>query len=259
MRQQHLSYWETVWKQFKRHRLGCLALMVVSLFVIAGIYAPLLASNKPLVVQFEGYWYFPLFRYLFYSGFFSKRLDLFYNLFMFTFPLFIGVWIGLKSHPQKRVNAFIALVVLQFGLFVYLILFPPRDPTFSPDLIQLRRQEMIERRDYLSHGSLLTPPPLSNWSNELLQMTPYRRLNLVLKYQQQKLQHLKQQKYEKPYLIAIGGTEAGVNPFPTAWNLIYQREKTEMAQLAEDNEAAKEKYLKNKQTLMLSEEICKGL
>ena len=86
MQTQHPTYWQIVWKQFRKHRLGTAALIVIFLFVLVGIYAPLLASSKPLVVEYQGSWYFPLFRYLFYPGFFTKRLDIFYNLLMFTFP-----------------------------------------------------------------------------------------------------------------------------------------------------------------------------
>ena len=46
-----------------------------------------LASSKPFVVEYDGEWFFPLFRYLFYRGFFfTKRLDIFFNLLIFTFP-----------------------------------------------------------------------------------------------------------------------------------------------------------------------------
>ena len=83
------SYWRLIWDQFMKKRLGMLGLIVASIFCIAGIYAPFLASSKPLVVQYDGQWYFPLFRYLFYTGFFTKRLDIFFNLLIFTFPLFV--------------------------------------------------------------------------------------------------------------------------------------------------------------------------
>ena len=74
MQTQHPTYWQAVWKQFRKHRLGVAALIVVFLFILVGIYAPLLASSKPLFVEFQGNWYFPLFRYLFYPGFFTKTI-----------------------------------------------------------------------------------------------------------------------------------------------------------------------------------------
>jgi peptide/nickel transport system permease protein len=256
MAQRHLTYWQTVWRQFERHKLGVAALVIVALFVLVGIYAPLLASSKPLMVRFEGHWFFPLFRYLFFPGFFSKRLDIFYNLLMFTFPLFITAWIGLKNWPQLRNKALLCIGLLQMGLFIYLILFPFQDPAFSPELLQLRQREMIARRDYLNTEPLFNPPLLSSWEEELNHMTPYGRLNLVLKYQRQKQQHLKLQQFEKGYLAQAERKGRQGSIFPTLWNLTYQNERNEIQNLKEANEAMKERYQKNKQVLTTSEELC---
>ena len=84
------QYWNKVWKQFCQHRLGLIALIVVGIYCLVGIYAPLLASSKPLMVRFDGQWFFPLFRYLFYTGFYTKPIDIFFNLMMLTFPLFLA-------------------------------------------------------------------------------------------------------------------------------------------------------------------------
>lgn len=97
MKSSNQTYWQIVWKQFSRRWLGVAGLVAIFLFIIAGIYAPLLASSKPLFVEFQGKWYFPLFRYLFYPQFFTKGLDIFYNLMMFTFPLFLCAWIFLAA------------------------------------------------------------------------------------------------------------------------------------------------------------------
>ncbi|MFV0339975.1 MAG: ABC transporter permease, partial [Parachlamydiaceae bacterium] len=69
--------------------MGSIGAFVVVLFILAAIYAPFLASSKPIAVQYDGAWYFPLFRYLFYQGFYSKPLDLFFNVLMFLFPFFL--------------------------------------------------------------------------------------------------------------------------------------------------------------------------
>jgi peptide/nickel transport system permease protein len=87
------SYSLTVWRQLRRSPLGLLGIAVLALFVVIAIYAPILASSKPLVVNYDGIWYFPLWRYLFYSGFYTKYLDLFFNLMMFTMPLaLLATW-----------------------------------------------------------------------------------------------------------------------------------------------------------------------
>ena len=122
------TYWQTVWRQFCKHRLGVAALIVVILFILMGIYAPLLASSKPLVVEYQGSWYFPLFRYLFYPEFFTKRLDVFYNLLMFTFPLFIVTWVLLRCTSKWLPRALGAVVILHCILFLYLFFDPPKNP-----------------------------------------------------------------------------------------------------------------------------------
>lgn len=37
----HPTYWQVVWDQFRQHRLGVFALIIVLLFILVGIYAPL--------------------------------------------------------------------------------------------------------------------------------------------------------------------------------------------------------------------------
>src|SRR5262245_55053284 len=92
-------YWKMIWKQFKKHPLGLLGLIVVLIFCLIGVYAPFLASSKPLVVKYEGQWFFPLFRYLFYSGFYTKKLDIFFNLLIFTLPATLAALWLFKRDP----------------------------------------------------------------------------------------------------------------------------------------------------------------
>lgn len=80
------SFYQQIWKNFKKRPLGLFALFIVLLFCLMGIYAPFLASSKPIVVSYKGDWYFPLFRYLFFTGFYTKLLDIFFNLLIFTLP-----------------------------------------------------------------------------------------------------------------------------------------------------------------------------
>lgn len=162
-------YWKFIWKQFKKHRLGVLGLFVVLAFSLVGVYAPILASSKPLMVKYEGEWFFPLFRYLFYPGFFTKKLDIFFNLLMFTIPgWLITVWM-FKNHSFCRKASFFMMVCLQLGLFVYFIARPVRDPAANESSLQL------------SHKY--------DWSHEVEQLSPYAKLNLVLRYQQRKEQN----------------------------------------------------------------------
>ncbi len=161
-------YWQKITRQFLAHRLGVFALGVAALFCIVGIYAPFLASSKPIVVNFNGEWYFPLFRYLFFSGFYTKRIDLFFNLLMFTFPLIvISLWLG-----KKRWG--LIFCIIQLAGFLSLLLWPVKDPAFDRTLAK-KRQEAF----YLFRKNGEYP----SWKDELAYLTPYAKLNLVLEYQ----------------------------------------------------------------------------
>jgi peptide/nickel transport system permease protein len=135
-------------EKFKKKSLGMGALAVIFLFFLAGTYAPFLASNKPLVVLYENSLYFPLFKYLFFQGFYSKSIDLFFNILMFTLPLFLFLPFWIPS-------------LLQVALFTFLALVPIKDPATSS-------YTMNENPD---------------WNLELQKMSSYQKLNLILEYQ----------------------------------------------------------------------------
>lgn len=223
MKKEHPTYWQIIWKQFRRRWLGMAALWMILLFVFVGIYAPFLASSQPLVVQFQGQWYFPLFRYLFYPQFFTKRLDLFYNLLIFTIPLGLLVWFTLRRYSVYRFWILMAVFGLQLTLFLFLLFFPMRDPAAN---LPLPEQDSVW-----------------NWQTELAQMSPYARLNLVLKDQRDQQQHARLKHFEKEY--AIRAQERGIFPivFPSLWNLTLQREKALKKQAGEAGEEAKLNYL----------------
>lgn len=165
-----MSYWQ----QYKRHRLGAVALWVLFLFILAGIYAPFLASSKPLFVVYDGKAYFPLFRYLFYSHFFTKELDLFFNLLMFVFPFFL---FSVFSQKIKYKGRWIAvLCTLQIFLFSFLVIDPVQDPAANP---QLNKERL----------KALKLKPKLDWEFDLKYMTPYARLNMLVRYKEQKEQH----------------------------------------------------------------------
>src|SRR5665647_2838503 len=116
MENHHISYAQKIRKQFLHHRLGTGALFIVMLFCILGVYAPFFASSKPLVVVYNKTVYFPLFKYLFYTGFYSKRIDIFFNILMFTAPAFLLI-LQLVSYGLIRRSLLILTVAAQLGLF----------------------------------------------------------------------------------------------------------------------------------------------
>lgn len=110
---------------FFKHKLGGIGLVIVLFYLLMAVYAPFLASSKPIVVQYQGEWYFPLFRYLFYSGFYTKPLDLFFNLLIFTLPLALLI---------RRKWAWGLMACLQCALFAALLIYGVRDPANDPEL-----------------------------------------------------------------------------------------------------------------------------
>lgn len=198
-----LGYWDIVWSQFKAHRLGVAALCIIIAFCLVGIYAPLLASSKPLFVFYDGEAYFPLFRYLFYARFYTKWLDLFFNLLMFTLPLFFLAW-------RWRAKGLLTMLFIQLAAFTFLVTRQPTDPANDPAL-SAERQKAIQKATPLT------------WQEELSFLNAYGKLNLILRT------HFRQQQDEKlrQYLdIASLNT----TQFATLWQLEKSREAMDIEQ-----------------------------
>lgn len=167
----------------KNHPLGAIAFWVIVLFFLTGVYAPFLASSKPIALVYDGTWHFPLFNYLFYSGFYSKPIDLFFNLLMFTLPLFYLF--------RKHVKILFILLTLQIGLCIFFLYKTPIDPAANTLL-------SIERQTALQVSS-------KNWSwdSDLLYMNPKARLNLITRHLHLKNQHERLLKYKDGQLPTL--------------------------------------------------------
>lgn len=206
------SYWMSVWMQFRRHRLGSTAFYVVILYCLVGIFAPFLASSKPFFVYYDGSWFFPLFRYLFYTGFYTKRLDIFFNLLIFTFPLSLICYFLLERIPRLRFWSISLILAGQLILFGYFSFITPRDPAADTTLTQ-KRQAAIKKE--MANGEYLP-----SWKFDLKYMSPYAKLNLILRYQQRKIQNERLEKYWPK--------EKG--SMPTLWQLDRDNERNELEQ-----------------------------
>ncbi len=209
------TFWMSIWRQFCKRRLGYAAFYVVLLFVFVGVYAPFLASSKPLYVYYEGQWYFPLFRYLFYPGFYTKRLDIFFNLLIFTLPLAWLSWRFLKRYPYGRTAALVALALLQTIAFLYICLRTPRDPASDP-VLNLQKQQALK-----SH-------PLPNWNFELSYMNPYAKLNLIVREQLWQDQQKRLMAYSQAYAKEAQAHGRQVS-LPTLWQEEQNREALDIA------------------------------
>lgn len=188
------TYWEGLWNQFKKQKFGYFGFVVVLVFAIVAIYAPFLASSKPLWVYYDGQWFFPLFRYLFYTGFYTKYVDIFFNLLIFIFPAGWVVW----KFSGRRSLAITLLVIFTFICFSYLTLVPLKDPAADLKLA-------AERQAALKNNLL------PDWNYDLQFMTPYAKLNLLLRYQLRLEQHQHFEQYDKAY------QDYAHAPLPTLW------------------------------------------
>lgn len=178
--EQHLTTWQTLWRQFKNHRLGYFCFYVTLFFCFMGIYAPFLASSKPLMVVYDHEVYFPLFRYLFYKGFYTKLLDIFFNLLMFTAP------VALFFTWKRQWKLVFIVAIIQFVIFLYIVFSTPHDPAVNPQLIKERQALIVKQKHPLT------------WNQELQFMTPYAKLNLLLRKQREKQQHERLEAYSEP-------------------------------------------------------------
>lgn len=161
------TYVQSVIENFKKHRLAKLSFFIIIAFCLVGIYAPFLASSKPLVVNYDGIWYFPLFRYLFFKGFYTKSLDLFFNLLMFTLPLMLLSYYFFKKQRKIFISLISTLLLFQFGLFFYFVMAKPKDPSQDKALIKERNTALKDLKE-------------PTFPFDLKYMTPYKKLNLLL-------------------------------------------------------------------------------
>jgi microcin C transport system permease protein len=55
-----LSPGRRAWQRFRRNRLGFYSLVLFSVMVVLSLFAEVLSNDKPLVVRYQGGWYFPI-------------------------------------------------------------------------------------------------------------------------------------------------------------------------------------------------------
>jgi microcin C transport system permease protein len=56
----HVSPGRRAWQRFRRNKLGFYSLVIFSAMVILSLFAEVLSNDKPLLVRYEGQWYFPI-------------------------------------------------------------------------------------------------------------------------------------------------------------------------------------------------------
>lgn len=290
----HDSFWRTTARQFAKRPLGMAALIVLILFVLVGVYAPFIASSKPIVVYYDGQLYFPLFRYLFYRGFFTTRLDLFFNLLMFTLPLFI---LACYLRPSMRRIALPAIVVIHTALFLYVAFRQPQDPAADLHLARDRLRTLQSLAPQTNNPLFATQPFIPSWKFEVAHMDDYARLNAVLHYRLELQHHNALAGYEEVYskqalhnwleeavrnkrlALLTGGTPADKIPsdqdletlvlkdltpqervhivaLPTLWYVAEENKSTKIERLKKTIQDSSSKYFQAKHALNLLKEAC---
>lgn len=216
-----------IWNRFKSRPLGMLGLFVLTLFVLVALYAPFFASSKPLYVCYDGTSYFPLFRYLFSSQFFSKKIDLAFNMLGLFLPLYLLL---------PRFRAIVAtLFVGCFILFGYFIQLDPANSVF----LNTKKEALILRLTSKTNDGTKTRlrPILPSWDIELEYMNDYAKLNLVLESYNRRMTH-----------EAIARTVD--NPY-TLYSQEMSRENEEVKALQHELEVQKEQYEQRMQEELL--------
>lgn len=57
---EHVSPGRRAWRRFKKNRLGFCSLILFTTMVVLSLFAEVLSNDKPLVVRYQGQFYFPL-------------------------------------------------------------------------------------------------------------------------------------------------------------------------------------------------------
>jgi peptide/nickel transport system permease protein len=169
--------------------LGTVGLVLLVGFVLVAIFAPFLASSLPICIVYDGKIYFPLFRYLLSSSFFTKAVDLFFNtvsLFILPFMITFVASANVRKWLQGAILALFLSVFVFFGFFQVL------DPANSAHLNLMRQEaflELTEKYD-LQEGvedkDLITLP---SWYFDLEFMNDYARLKLLISEKNERRQH----------------------------------------------------------------------
>ena len=222
------SYRKVVWNQFRKSKVGMVALILLVLFFLIGLYAPFLANSKPLLIIWNKKPYFPLLRYLFYKGFYSKPIDLFYNILMFTFPFFL---IGLRYRW-----VFWTMCLLQLSLFCFFMTGFVKDPKSNPRSKEARQKALQSQMTYREDPLLAPIIPYPTWAFDLKFMTNYEKINLILDYLHQKTQH----EYLLPYATLF--EKKWEQQMPTLWSVAQRNEKDKRESLKQTLEETKKNY-----------------
>lgn len=192
------SFFHRFFRAYHKNILASLSLKFFLFLVVIGIYAPFFASSKPLVVTWNGKFFFPLFRYLWFPGFYTKPIDLFFNVLMLTFPLF---YLSLRFLGGKIRVASVSMVgIVHAGLFLFVLQGGIQDPEGDVRLRQIRAERILNAfsNNHPEALFVLSQDPRT-WDLEKQYMNDYEQLNLLVRAKYRKQQHEKLKKFSVAY------------------------------------------------------------
>jgi peptide/nickel transport system permease protein len=208
------SWWDGVQRRFFTNPIAVFSFACIALFAFIGIYAPFFASSKPIAMKYDGSWYFPLFRYLFYTSFYTKGIDLFFNIAIFTTPIAAILCFFRRSLGLLFPISLALITAMQLLLFFGLYFFPIKDPAYSADL-EKKRQEALESLPKQEQEKMRL-----DWPFALQYLNDYGKQNLATSDYLQKEQ-------DKRIRKEIAQPQGWL---PTLWQLTQDRENDSHSQ-----------------------------
>lgn len=216
MDSQH-SFYRRFFEAYHKNLLASLSWKFVIALSLLGVYAPLFASSKPILVQWNGVFYSPLLRYLWFPGFYTKSIDLFFNVLMVVLPLLFFVCRYCRG--RRRQVFVIVLCLAQLMGFFMISRGGIQDPAVDRNLKKLRAEKILPQMIPHQAKELMSmPEDLRSWEAERRYMSQYEQLGLLIKAKYHRAQHERLQKYRVMYEGQRG------SPMPT---LHYQHTKNE--------------------------------
>lgn len=97
--EQPKSYWDIVWRQFGKNRAAWISLWTLAPLFLLAIFAPLIASNQPLVFRDGDDLLFPWFRAVLNQ---EEAVDYVFNVALVAFPVWVVVGLALNHWWRRR-------------------------------------------------------------------------------------------------------------------------------------------------------------
>jgi len=141
------AYLDIVWRQFKKNRFALISLAILGPLFWMAIFAPLIASDQPLVYQEEGETIYPWFRAIFNP---AEPVDFVFNMAMLGFVPWVVILLLANSYWKRgevpgrqrimRVaGLYVAIIILLCAVFSFDALRPKnkyRARTFTEEQFQ---------------------------------------------------------------------------------------------------------------------------